>query len=115
MEKVFFKFKIFPILISFIFLLVAFPVLADIVIDNPLQTDTFEGFIEAIVNFIFWIAIALVPLVVIIGAFYFVTSGGDPRKIQTAKDIILYTFIGLLIILLAKGIIGAIKAVLGTH
>ena len=51
---------------------------------------------------------------VLVGAFYILTSGGEPRRVQTGKDIILYTFVGLLIVFLAKGIIGAIKLVLGT-
>lgn len=81
---------------------------------NPLAAHTLEELIEAIIDFIFWVAVALAPLMVLIGAFYFITSGGDPAKIQTAKNIILYTVIGLAIVMLAKGIIGAIKMVLGT-
>jgi hypothetical protein len=46
------------------------------------------------------------------GGFYFLTSGGDPEKIRTAKKIITYALIGLLIVLLASALIFVIKLVL---
>jgi len=50
---------------------------------------------------------------IIVAAFYFLTSGGDPEKVRTAKRIILWTFIGLIIVLLGKGIISIIWQILG--
>ena len=64
----------------------------------PFEGLTFKKLTENIINFIFWVAIAIVPIIIIVAAFYFLTSGGDPEKIRTAKKIILYTFIGLFII-----------------
>ncbi len=84
-----------------------------ICIDNPLKAQSLEELIDAIVNFIFWFAMALAPLMIIIAGFLFLTAGGEPDKINKAKNIITYTFIGLLIILLAKGLISALKTVLG--
>ena len=73
---------------------------------------TFEELIDAIINFIFLVAIVIVPIMILIAAFYFLTSGGDPEKIRTAKKIILFTFIGLFIVLLGKGIVAIIKQIL---
>ena len=84
-----------------------------ICIDNPLEADTIEELIENIIDFIVVIAIALAPLMALVGAFYILTSGGEPKRVQTGKDIILYTFVGLLIVFLAKGIINAIRFELG--
>lgn len=80
-------------------------VLAAIVIDNPLNISTFVELIDNILNFIFWIATALFPLMIVIAGFYFMTSAGDPKRIETAKNIILYTIVGFIIILSAKGLI----------
>lgn len=74
----------------------------------PFGTKSFEELIDAIINFIFWVAMALVPIMIIIAAFYFLTSGGDPEKVKTAKKIILYTIIGLIIVFLGKGIVAII-------
>lgn len=85
-------------------------------IDNPLKYDTFVELIEAIINFIIYdIAPVLATLFIVIAGFYFVTSSGDPAKIKTGQDIIKYTLIGFLIILLAAGLIAVIKSVLGVQ
>ena len=83
-----------------------------ITFEDPFKTKSFEELTDAIINFIFLVAIVIVPIIIIVAAFYFLTSGGDPEKIRTAKKIILYTFIGLFIIFLAKGIVAIIKQIL---
>jgi len=78
-----------------------------------IEAKSIEEIINVIVNFIFWTALALVPIMIILAAFYFLTSGGNPEKINTAKRIIFWTLIGLLIVLLAKGIPSIIRQILG--
>ena len=85
----------------------------NVVFCSPITHTTFGGLIDAIVDFIFNIAVILVPLMVIIGAFYLLTAAGDPKKIATGKTVITSTLIGLAIILLAKGLIAIIEDVLG--
>jgi len=80
---------------------------------NPLQFDTIEELIEVITNFIFVIGIALVPIMVILAGYNFITAGGDPKKITTAKNILLYTFIGVIILISAKAVVSIAKGVLG--
>ena len=80
---------------------------------NPIKWKTFAGLINAIINFIFNIALVVSPIMFIIGGFYFITAAGDPSKIKTAKDVILYTAIGLLVVLLAKGLIQVLEQVMG--
>lgn len=84
-----------------------------ITIANPLTATSFEALIGSTVNFIFYLAIALAPLMIVAGAFFLLTSGGEPNKIKTGKDIITYTFVGLLVVLLAKALTAALKGVLG--
>lgn len=48
---------------------------------------------------------AAVILLVIAGLMY-VTSGGDPSKIESAKKTVIYTVVGLFVIVLARLIIG---------
>lgn len=82
-------------------------------IDNPITTDTFSELIDMIVNIFFYLALALTPLMIVIAGFNFLTAGGNPSKIETAKKIILYTVIGFAIILLSKAIIGFVQGILG--
>ncbi|MDI6602528.1 MAG: hypothetical protein QME57_00195 [Patescibacteria group bacterium] len=96
-----------------IFLGLALPlsVLA-ITLPNPVEAKTFGELINNIINFIFNIALAIVPLMIVIAGFYFVTAGGDPEQIKKAKDLIFYTVVGFIIILLARGVIELLKQTL---
>jgi len=82
-------------------------------IESPINATSFEALVGGIVNFLFYIALVLAPLMIIIGAIYLLTSGGDPKKLETGKNIIIYTLIGLGIILLAKGLIAVLKTIIG--
>jgi len=83
-----------------------------VTIENPIDADTFEELIENIITFIFNIALALVPLMIVIAGVYFVTAAGNPEQVQKAKGIILYTLIGFIIILLARGFVEFLKQIL---
>jgi hypothetical protein len=80
---------------------------------NPLKAEEFEVIADNIINFLFKIAIVLAPLMMVIGAVLFVTSGGNLSQITRAKNIILWTAVGFLILLLAKGIMALIESILG--
>ena len=100
--------------ILLISLLLSLPIIVSAVeFQNPLEYATFGELIDAIIDFIFYIAIVIAPLMAIIGAFYLLTAGGDPKKIGTGKNIIIYTLIGLAIVMLARGIVAMIESVIG--
>lgn len=61
--------------------------------------------------FVFGLAIAVIMLLV--GGIMFVTGGGDPTRIATAKKLILWTVIGLVFILFARGILTVVLSLLG--
>lgn len=81
-------------------------------IKNPIHWDTIEKLIEAIVDFLIKLALAGAPIMIIIAGYYFVTSRGEPERISTAKKIVLYTSIGLIIILMAKGIVALVETII---
>ncbi len=81
-------------------------------INNPLCANSFQDLIESLIDFIFWLAVVICPLMIIIGAFYYVTSGGNPEKMRTARNIILYAVIGFAIVLLAEGIISLVENIM---
>ena len=56
---------------------------------------------------------ALVGVMVILGAFTLTTAAGSPEKINKGKDYILYAAIGLIVALLAKAVPALIKSLLG--
>lgn len=83
-----------------------------VAIPNPLKADTFEELVNAIIGFITKLAFAVAPIMILIAGFLFVTGGGNPGSLQRAKNIILYTVIGLAVILLAGSLIKIIEDLL---
>src|SRR4030042_4753700 len=74
---------------------------------NPIDPiGTFPELVERIVGFIIILAVIITPLMIIIGAFYILTAGGDPKRVSTGRTIIIYTLIGLAIILFSRAISG---------
>ena len=86
---------------------------AGICIENPINACSFEDLVNNLINFVFYIALALTPLMIIFGAFFLLTAGEDPKRVETGRRIIIYTLIGFTIILLAKGLVALIRGIMG--
>jgi len=83
-------------------------------IGNPLGEGTqFQDIVGRLIDFIFKIAIVLAPLMIVFGAFLFVTSAGDLQKINRAKSLMIWTVVGFIIVLLAKGLLAMLESFLG--
>ena len=80
---------------------------------NPLQASEFEDIIDNIIDFIFKIAIVLVPLIVVYGGFLYLTSAGNAEQADKGRKVIIWAAIGFGIILLSKGILTIINQILG--
>ena len=65
--------------------------------------------ISRIIDIVFTILIAAAALFVMVGAFQFVTAGGDTEKVGAAREKILYAVIAVVVALLARGIITFIR------
>ncbi len=80
---------------------------------SPLCQDTSSSqlngsntLVNLIVNLISAIAAFVAVVIIIISGIQFINSGGDSKKVSQAKDTILYAAIGLIVIVLARIIIG---------
>jgi hypothetical protein len=105
------KIKIFFTIFSLLFL-ISFWIHA-VEIQNPLQYSTLDDLIKALIGFLKTLALALVPVVIIIGGYYIMTAGGNPDKVKTGKNIIIYALIALVIIWLAEDLVDVIKGIIG--
>ena len=82
-------------------------------IDNPLiNSPDLATLIGNITNFVFLISITLAPLMIILAGFYYVTANGDPEKVKKANNILLYTAIGIAVILLSRAFVWTIRGAL---
>ena len=109
------KFNVAKIIIIGLFLIsLASQVLADDVkLQNPLSAPDFKTIVDTIVNFIIILAVAIAPIFIIYAGYLFMTSAGDPTKVKTAKNVIMYVVIGLAVLLLSKGLIMVLISVIG--
>lgn len=80
---------------------------------NPLGTDTFEGLLDVITNFLFLISIPIVSIMILYGGFKMLTAAGAPDKIEAGKKTIIYAVVGFMVIILARGAALIIKDILG--
>ena len=105
--------RTFAILTIFTLIASPFLVLADITIDNPIAATDFKDLINSIIDFLFTVSLFIVPIVIIIGGFFFITAAGNASQIETGKRLVLYAIIGFIIIIMAKGLATAVLDMLG--
>jgi len=71
-------------------------------IDNPLKTKSLMAFVDNIIDAALDLGAIVAVLAIIYAGFMFVTASGDEEKIKTAKKILLYSVIGIAILLGAR-------------
>lgn len=82
-------------------------------IDNPLASDDVSDIVKGIWKFVYMVAIAIVPLMAIVAGFMFMTAGGNPEKVNQAKNLLLWLAVGVAVVLLAGGIVQLIRKIMG--
>lgn len=76
---------------------------------NPLGITSLEGLLQRVINGLLIIATPLVVIMILWSAYLFITAAGDLKKIQQARETILWTVVGYGILFLASGIVYVIK------
>jgi hypothetical protein len=64
-----------------------------------------NGLISTIANIVAWATGVIAVFMIIFSGFRFITAGGDSAKISSARNTILYSAIGLVVIVLARIIV----------
>lgn len=87
---------------------------------NPLGGSTpcgpgigFIGIINNILNYLIYISIPILALMILIGGFQILTARDKPEQITSGKKTIQYAVIGFAIILISKGVALIILKVIG--
>lgn len=80
---------------------------------NPLQTTNFTDIVNSILTLLFNFALVVAPLMIVVAGILFVTAGGNPAQITRARQILIWTFVGFALILLARGLIAIIRELIG--
>jgi len=92
------QYIIFPLILAGIILV---PFLA--------SADAVTSTIESVTDWIVTISLGLATLMYIVGGFLWMSDAGNAERVKTAKSIIVSTTIGLVVILMARGIISIVQ------
>jgi len=71
------------------------------------------GALETIIDIVFTVLIVLAVLFLIIAGFYFVTASGNPEQIGKARNMVIWAIVGVVVALLARGIVSFIRTWIG--
>lgn len=69
--------------------------------------------VDTATNWVFAIFVILSIIFVLLAAFQFVTGGGDAKKIEEARQKLIWAAVGIIIALLAKGLVPVIRNIVG--
>jgi len=82
-------------------------------IGNPLNASSFREIVVNIINWVIGIVALVAVLMVVVGGFQYMISGGDEEKTKQARKTIQYALIGLLIVGLSWSFVIAVLTIIG--
>jgi len=74
----------------------------------------FFNILGRIASFIYWVALWIFVIMAIVGAIFLVTGAGDATRIARGKKTLLWAGIGLVLVLVATGVVPVVRDLLGT-
>lgn len=77
--------------------------------DTQDGTDV-DSIVTDVVNFLSWFVGIVSVIMIIVGGFRYITSGGSNDKVSGAKSTIIYALIGLILVALAQFIVNFVIA-----
>jgi hypothetical protein len=72
-------------------------------------TNSVETAINNIMNWFFVIVLIVAVIFLLWAGFLFITAGGDPDKVNTARQNVMYAMVGVAVAVLAKGIVSLVQ------
>lgn len=76
---------------------------------GPVTIQGWVGVLLTVIRWIYTLVFILAVLFILLAAFNFVTSKGDPEKVKTAKNQIIYAAVGIAVALLSYAIVTLIQ------
>jgi len=86
-----------------------------VTLTNPLGSGTtFRSLLGKIFTSLYEILLVVIPIIIVVGAFQMLFSSGDPEKFKKGQRTIVYAVIGLVIVLMAQGIVAIVERIFKT-
>ena len=78
------------------------------------SSDDALEILPRILSYVYGTFLVIVVLMIIVAGYMFVTAGGSPEKVTTARNVLMYSLIGLAIAVVARGLIALVAKFLDT-
>ena len=85
---------------------------ANLDFNDPLQTQTIADLFDGILSFALWIGIPIAIAMIVYSGILFLFAGSNPGTVTKARTILMYSVIGLAIMLIGKGFLTLIQSIL---
>lgn len=82
--------------------------------DEPTSGNGLSGIASKVVNFLSVIVGVVAVIMIIVGGFRYITSGGESGNVSGAKNTLIYAIVGLIIVALAQFIVHFVLSNLGS-
>lgn len=79
-----------------------------------LDSNALFAILDKIGDWIFTAGVIIAPIMIIIGAFLFLTGGDNPTRVASGKKVLMWAVIGLILIVGARGLFAALRSILET-
>ena len=80
---------------------------------NPLGTKNIIQIINNVLNYLIYISVPILAIMILVGGFQILTSRDNPEKIKSGKTTITYAVIGFVIVLISKGVALILLKIMG--
>jgi len=80
---------------------------------NPLGTTSIVQIINNVLNYLIFISVPILAIMILVGGFQILTARDNPEKIGNGRKTIMYAVIGFIIILISKGVALIILKIMG--
>lgn len=80
---------------------------------NPLPNVSTDNRLQVILNIVLAITGAIAVLIIVLAGFRYIISQGDPNTVATARNAIIYSLVGLVVIMFAFAIVNFVLEGLG--
>jgi len=74
--------------------------------------DFIENIVTRLANYLLFLGLIVVPLVVLVGVFMIFLAGGDPSKVTVAKKLIFWSVAILGVILISRVAVSALRSII---
>ncbi len=78
--------------------------------EPPADIDIMDV-LQRIVSWLFSILLVVAAIFIIVAAYMFVTAGGEPEKVATARRFVLYALIGVAVAVASRGLVAFVERI----